>query len=193
MQRDAISRPGRAPRPFSSPEGPHEADDPRRFVIRQGRAYYLTSTALGGFVAALPLFLWPDLYLGTAAAPWWVIILGAAAMIAIHEGSHAAAYWCLGGRRLKAGVRFWLHVVPMAAWVLLEDPMPRLRIAAVLLAPLVLVPTILMLILGVNPLSLLLAWLNFAGATGDLIVVGVVLRCQATMLQDTTEGLVIVR
>lgn len=184
MRLGSTAGPGPEPRPSTSSD--------RCFVIWQGRAYFTPSTLLGALGVALPLFLWPVMYLSATRAPWWTLLIGAACMVSIHEGSHALAYGLLGGRRLRAGVRFWLHVVPMAASVLLEDPMPRLRIAAVLLVPLVLVPAVLTLVLGVNPLWVVLAWINLAGAMGDVIVAATAPRCRAKVLQDTTEGLVIV-
>lgn len=168
-----------------------------RYLLRQGRAFFVTTTLLS--VAALltavgvaPHLVWRSVLAVRAAyGVWafWVFLAAYAACIAVHEASHALAA-VTAGLRVRFGVKF------LAAYVLIVDPVPRRTMFAVLLAPQVGVLTVLLpqwaWVPGGAGLAILLWPVLVAGSVGDFLAVAVLLRSRAAVIRDSTDGLQVV-
>lgn len=121
-----------------------------------------------------------------AESALWLILLGLAAVLVLHELVHAFFFWLFTGERPKLGFHALYAFAAAPEWYL-----PRGRFIVTAAAPFVLITLAGLLLLPVVSASLVAVLVlgliaNAAGSVGDLVVVGWLLFLPSTaMIRDS--------
>jgi predicted metal-dependent HD superfamily phosphohydrolase len=121
-----------------------------------------------------------------AQSELWLILLGLAAALLLHELVHGFFFWLFTGERPKLGIHALYAFAAAPDWYL-----PRGRFIVTAAAPFVLITTAGLLLLTVVSTSLVAVLLlaliaNAAGSVGDLVVIGwLLLQPSTAMIRDS--------